>query len=125
MARRERLEREPRVAAVGAPEVRLGEKPAQVRVARRRLDEQRQVGAVAEGYLGASDRLETEWLRSLRERHRAVEAVVIGKCERGVAELVSGHDEILGERGAVEKRKRGVAVQLGVHQQPCVVRGVW
>jgi len=40
---------------------------------------------------------------------------VVGERERGVAELRRGERELLGERGAVEKRKRRVAVKFRVH----------
>ncbi len=114
LTRGERIEREPRVEAIGA-EVSLREQPAEVGVSLRRLGEQREVRSVGERHLGAGDRLETERLRRLRERHRAVQAVAIGEGEGLIAELVGGRDEILGERGTVEKRESGVAVQLGVH----------
>jgi hypothetical protein len=40
----------------------------------------------------------------MRELERAVDAVVVGERERGVAELRRLHHELLGERGAVEER---------------------
>jgi len=83
--------------------VRFGEQPAEVRVAARRLGEQRDVRAVEQRHLGAGDRLETELLRFLGERHRAVEAVVVGERQRRVAEVHGGERELLGKRSAVEK----------------------
>ena len=44
--------------------------------------------------------------------HRAVDTVVVGQRERAVAELERGGGELLGQRGAVEERVGGVAVQL-------------
>ena len=69
---------------------------------------------VRERHLGAGDRLETERLRRLRERHRAVQAIAIGEREGLIAELVRRHREVFGERRAVEEREGGVAVQLSV-----------
>src|SRR2546428_425209 len=78
----ERREVEPRVAPVRPAEMRLGDQPAQVRVSLRRLREQRHVRPVEQRQLRAGDRLQTERLRLLRERHRAVQAIVIGEGER-------------------------------------------
>src|SRR3989475_11632861 len=57
----------------------------------------------------AGDRLQTERLRLLRERHRAVEAIVIGEGERRKPKLGGRERELLGERGTVEKREIGGA----------------
>src|SRR3989454_1134578 len=83
----ERREVEPRVAPVRPAELRLGDQPAQVRVSLRRLREQRHVRPVEQRQLRAGDRLQTERLRLLRERHRAVEAIVIGEGERRKPQL--------------------------------------
>ena len=107
---------EPRVAPVGAPEMRRGEQAAEVGVAFGGFGEQRDVRAVGERHLGAGDRLEAEPLRLLRERHRAVQPVVIGERERREAQLGGRERELLGQRGAVQKRERGVTMQLGVHR---------
>src|SRR5437867_1856560 len=95
--------------------MRLGDQPAQVRVSLRRLGEQRHVRPVEQRQLRAGDRLQTERLRLLRERHRAVEAIVIGEGERRKPKLGGRERELLGERGTVEKREGGVAVELDVH----------
>src|SRR5213596_2344582 len=112
----ERREVEPRVAPVRPAEMRLGDQPAQVRVSLRRLGEQRHVRPVEQRQLRAGDRLQTERLRLLRERHRAVEAIVIGEGERRKPKLGGRERELLGERGTVEKREGGVAVELDVHK---------
>src|SRR3989441_2344511 len=112
----ERREVEPRVAPVRPAELRLGDQPAQVRVSLRRLREQRHVRPVEQRQLRAGDRLQTERLRLLRERHRAVEAIVIGEGERRKPKLGGRERELLGERGTVEKREGGVAVELDVHK---------
>src|SRR5205823_7145238 len=112
----ERGELEPRIASIVTAEMSLGNQPAEVRVPFRRLREQRHVGTVEQGQLRAGDRLETELFRFLRERHRAVQPVVVGERERGVAELRRGERELLGERSAVEKRKRRMAVKLDIHR---------
>src|SRR5438067_3180646 len=112
----ERGKAEPRVAPVCTAEMRLCDQAAQIRVAFGRLSKQRHVSTVEQGQLRAGDGLQAELLRSLRERHRAVQSVVVGKGERGVAELRRGERQLLGEGSAVEKRKRGVAVELDVHK---------
>ena len=86
--------------------VRLGEQPAEVRVALRRLDEQGDVGAALECDLRAGDRPEAERLRRVGELERAVDAVVVGERERLVAEVGGPRGELLGLRGAVEERIR-------------------
>jgi hypothetical protein len=107
---------EPRVAPVGAPQVCRGEQAAEIGVAFGGFGEQRDVRAVGERHLGAGDRLKAEPLRLLRERHRAVEAVVIGERERREPQLGGRERELLGQRGAVQKRERGVTMQFGVHR---------
>src|SRR5437899_12697482 len=106
----------------------LGNQPAEVRVPFRRLREQRHVGTVEQGQLCAGDRLETELFRFLRERHRAVQPVVVGERERGVAELRRGERKLLGARGVVEERESGVAVELDIHRMrnaECGMRSEW
>jgi len=113
----ERCEIEPRVATVGLAEVRLCEEPAEVRIPTRRFGEQRHVRAVEQRHLGAGDRLDTELLRLLGERHRAIDAVVVGEGDARVPEIRGGERELLGQRGAVEKRECRMAVKLRVHRR--------
>ena len=97
--------------------MRGGEDPAQVRVAPARLDEERQVSSsvgLRRCHLGPRDRPDAGVLRRVGELERAVDAVVIGQRERGVAELCGPHDELLGMRRAVEERVGGMAVQLDI-----------
>ena len=109
--REQRLERQLRGKGIGAllrpgARVRLGEQPAEVRVALRRLDEQRDVGATVETDLGAGDRADAERLGRVGELERAVDAVVVGERQRLVAELGGARGELLGLRGPVEERIR-------------------
>ena len=75
----------------------FGDQPAQVRIPLGRLGEQRHVRAVEQRHFRAGDRLQAEVLRLLCERHRAVQAVVIGERQRRVAELRGRERELLGE----------------------------
>ena len=84
--------------------VRRGQQAAEVRVALRRLDEQRHVRAVRERHLGAGDRAHAERPRRVRELERAVHPVVVGQRERLVAQLGRAGCELLRQRGAVEER---------------------
>src|SRR5262249_3380478 len=86
------------------PSVRSGQQPAEVGVARGRLDEQRYVRTARECHLRAGDRPDAERLGRLRELQRAVDPVVVGQRERAVAELGRADREILRRRGAVEER---------------------
>src|SRR5437870_705095 len=95
--------------------MRLGDEPAQVRIPLGCLGKQRYVRPVEQRQLRARDRLQAERLRFLRERHRAVQAIVVGEGERRIPELRGRERELLGERSAVEKREGGVAVELDVH----------
>ena len=90
----QRLLVEPRLAALHR--VRPGEQPAEVRVARRRLDEQRHVRAACERHLRAGDRADAELPTRVRELERAVEPVVVGQRERRIAVLRGREDELLG-----------------------------
>src|SRR5262249_14628313 len=106
--------------------VRVGENAAEVRVAVLRLAEERDVrsalGRLRRAYadlqrhLRAGDRAHAEVLRRVRELERAVDAIVVGECERVVAELGRAGGELLGQRRAVEERVRGVRMQLDVRR---------
>jgi hypothetical protein len=72
--------------------MRCREEPAEVRVAARRLHEQRDVGTAGQRHLGAGDRPHPERLGRVRELEGAVDAVVVGERQRLVAEL-SGADD--------------------------------
>ena len=126
----ERVEVEPGLPA-RALHVRPGDEPAQVRVPRRALRQHRDVavgrfrrpshGNVSgggerrgEGEFGARDRLESVGAGELRELHRAVEPVVIGERERGIAQFERARRQFLGPRRPIEKRVGGVRVQLDV-----------
>ena len=76
--------------------VRRGEQPAEVRVALRRLDEERHVRAADKRHLGAGDRADADELRRVGELERAVDAVVVGERERLVAELRRPQRQLLG-----------------------------
>src|SRR5205085_9003608 len=94
----------------------LSDPSAEIRAGFGRLGEQRHVSTVEQGQLPAADGLQAELLRSLSERHRAVQPVVVGEGERRVAELRRGERQLLGEGSAVEKREGGVAVELDIHK---------
>jgi hypothetical protein len=105
----QRLERQlgrERVGALLRPRagVRLGQEPAEVRVPRRRLDEQRDVRAAGQRQLGAGDRLDAERLGRVGVLQRAADGVVVGERERLVAEVGGARGELVGQRGAVEER---------------------
>ena len=100
--------------------VRGGEEPAEVGIAARRLDEERDVRAVGERHLGAGDGAQAERLRRVGELERAVDAVVVGERERLVAELDRPRRQLLRLRGAVEERVGGVAVELDVPRHALV-----
>jgi hypothetical protein len=86
--------------------VRLGEQPAEVRVALRRLDEQGDMRAAGQRELGTGDRPDAERLRRVGELERAADAVVVGERERLVAEVRGPRGDLVGQRGAVEERVR-------------------
>jgi hypothetical protein len=86
--------------------VRLGDQPAEVRVARRRLDEQSDVGSSFQAELGAGDRPNAERLGRVCKLERAADAVVVGERERLVAEVGGPRGDLLGLRGTVEERVR-------------------
>ena len=104
------------VARRPRPRVRGREKPTEIRVALRRLDEERQVRPVGERHLRAGDRADAERLRSVRELERPVDPVVVGERERLVAELGRPRRELFRQRRPVEKRVGRVRVELDVRQ---------
>ncbi len=109
--RQRQLRRQP----IGA--VRLGDRPAEVAVARRRLAQHGHVErpcVIAHGQLGAGDRPHPGIACRLGEDERAAQVVVIGQRERLEPELGGPQGELLGLGGAVQERERRVAVQLGV-----------
>jgi hypothetical protein len=101
----------------------LRDEAAQVRVATRCLHEERDVRAVEERELGARQRAQPDCLGGMRELERAVQPVVVGERERGIAELGGLKRKLLGERCAVEEGVGAVAVELDVrrraHVRPC------
>ena len=108
--------------APGRPRVlvRGREQTAEVRVAARRLHEQRHVGPPCERHLRAGDRPHAERLRRVRELERAVDAVVVGQRERLVAELRRANGQFLGQRGPVEEGIRRMTMEFGVRHQAAV-----
>ena len=65
------------------------------------------------------DRPQPQRVRGLRVLHRPADTVVVGQREDVVALLERRRHELLGQRGAVEERVGGVAVELGVHANTC------
>jgi hypothetical protein len=86
--------------------VRGGEQAAEVRVALRRLDEERDVAAAGQRDLGSGDRADAEVLRRVCPLERAVDAVVVGERERLVPQLGRPQRQLLGMRRSVEERIR-------------------
>ena len=70
--------------------------------------------SVGEGGLGARNGVDADSARRVGELERAVDAVVVGERERGIAELGGADRELLGQRCAVEEAVGGVRVQLDV-----------
>ena len=102
--------------------VRRGQQPAEVRVAARRLDEQRHMRRVGERDFRAGDRTDAERLCRVGELERAVEAVVVGERQRLVAELRRANGQFFGQRCPVQKGIRRMSVELDESHQPkCAV----
>jgi hypothetical protein len=75
--------------------VSRGQQSAEVRVAARRLHEQRDVRAVRQRHLRSGDRPHAERLRRVRELERARHPVVVGQRERLVLELGGPRGQLL------------------------------
>jgi hypothetical protein len=86
--------------------VRLGQQPAEIRVAPGCLDEQRDVAAARESDLGTGDRPDAERLGRVGELERAADGVVVGERERLVAEVGGTRGELVGQRCPIEERIR-------------------
>jgi hypothetical protein len=104
--------------------VRSRDQAAEIRVSLRRLDEDGHVRAISERQLGAGDGAHAEVLGRMRELERAVDPVVVGERECGIAELGGADGELLRQRRSVEERVRGMSVQLDV-RNGCALRGAW
>ena len=116
----------------------LTQEPAEVCVARGCLGQQRHVGAPGQGidasgivrglhdptrqsrkielerHLGARDRLDAFRPGPVSELHGAVEAVVVGQGEGGIAQLLCPEDQLFGVGCAVQEGKPRVGVELDV-----------
>jgi hypothetical protein len=99
--------------------VRARQDAAQVAPAALVLDEQGQVAFVVEVDLRPVDRPQPQRMRRLGVLHRPVDPVVVGEGQNVVALLERRRDQLLGQRGTVEERVGGVAVELGVHANRC------
>ena len=76
--------------------------------------------AVVQRHLGAGDRPDPQRRERLRHLHRAVQPVVVGQRKRRVALLGGGVRELHRVRRAVEKRERGMTVELDIcHANIC------
>ena len=73
--------------------------------------------------LGAVDRAQPQGLGADGELHRAGDRVVVGQGEGAVPQLQGGSDQLVGQRGTVQKREGRVAVQLHVHTEHMFVSG--
>ena len=114
MSRFEGRERQPRVETLGA-EMRFGEQPAEIRVALCCFGKQNQMTAIGECDFRTGDCLQAEWLRGMCEREGAVDAVLVGERQGGIAQAVRFREELVGRGGAVEEGIGGVAVKFCVH----------
>ena len=65
--------------------------------------------------LRAYDRAETSPLRRLVEPRHAVDAVCVEQRERRVPERRGARHERFGQRGALQKTKRGCGVEFDIH----------
>jgi hypothetical protein len=72
------------------------------------------VRPVVERDLGARDRPDAERLARLRVLHRAVQPVVVGECERGMALPRGGAGDLDRVRRPVEEREARMEMQLDV-----------
>ncbi len=129
--------------ALAGAGVGLGQQPAEVAVAGRGLDQQRQVGEVGalfppglgapvpsrlgevDRQLGAGYRPHAQPLAGVGELHRPPDPVVVGQRQRRVAEVGRGAGQLGRGRGAVEEGEGRVGVQLyiwGVHRAAAPIR---
>ena len=106
--------------------VRLGDQPAEIAPAGRRLDQQGEVKVGRSGALGLDtvisapdDRADAQRLARLRELHRPPDAVVVGQRQRLVAELGRRSASSSGSEAPSPKEKAEWAVQLDVARGIC------
>ena len=110
--------RRQRVACGVVARVRMRgrEQAAEVGVALRVFDEERDVRSSLERHLRAGERADAEVLRGVREFERAVDAVVVGQRERRVAELRCPGRELLRLRCSVQEGVGAMGMELDVHR---------
>ncbi len=102
------------------------EDAAEITVAFDRLGEDGEVrwGAGLAGLkreLTAGDGLETEVPRRAGVLHGAVEIVVVGDGERGIAKPARADDHLVGAAGAFAERPAGMGMQFGVGDHPNII----
>jgi hypothetical protein len=102
--------------------VRLADEAAQVGVAGGGFGEESDVVISPQRDFRARDRLESPMPGLLSELHGAVEPVVIGEGQSGIAQLLGAQDQLLRVGGAVQEREAGMAVEFDVGHDPNINR---
>jgi len=92
----------------------MSEEEAEVGIASLRLGKEGEMRAAFERNLGAGDGAHAEGLGRLGERHRPVEAVMVGEGKGVVAELAGAQHQLLRRRSALAEGVAGVAVQFNI-----------
>ena len=94
------------------------DKPAQVAVALTGLGQQRQMGAVGQGYFSAGNGLDARIPGALCEVHRSAQVVVVSKRQGRVVQLPGLLQQLLDGRGPFFERVVAVAVEFDVGHGP-------
>lgn len=107
-----RFRRRPRPLA--RVRVRVREDAAQVGPSPGVLHQQGQVPPIVQVDLGAVDRPQPQGSGGHGELHRTRDRVVVGQSQSAVTQLQGAGNELVGQRGPIEKREGRVAMELDI-----------
>ena len=93
-----------------------GDETAEVGVPDDGLREEREMGTIGQGQLGAGDGCNTSCPRGSCELHGAVEPVMIGDGQSLVAKVGGLTDDLLRQGRAIEEGECGVEMEFGVRR---------
>ena len=100
---------------------RVGDQPAQLRIAGGVFDQQHELQAAGQDELAADDQLQSRGARRLQSAHDAGQRTFVGDRQRLVAATPCAFEQLLRARGAAQEREIRKAVQFRVGGQVVVV----
>ena len=103
--------------ALGRAAPRASDQPGERAVARAVGGERHELERIDAAELRADDERQLALLGRDVRAHHARERALIGERQRSIVEVLGLRDELLGVRGAAQKREIAQCMQLGVHAE--------